>query len=125
MIARPAASLAGLRVLIVEDEMIIALEIESMLRALGCEVVGPVGTLKSALRLAHTEALDAAVLDVNLHGEKVFPVADELQARGIPFLFATGYGAWTMPEEWRGPCRLDKPFRSEELEKQMRSISGR
>jgi DNA-binding response OmpR family regulator len=125
MIARPAASLAGLRVLIVEDEMIIALEIESMLRALGCEVVGPVGTLKSALRLAHTEALDAAVLDVNLHGEKVFPVADELQARGIPFLFATGYGAWTMPEEWRAPCRLAKPFRCEELEKQMRSISGR
>ena len=95
------SDLQGLRVLLVEDQMIVAMQIEDMLHAAGCEVVGPVGTLEAAIALAHAEVLDVAVLDVNLDGEKVYPAAEELQARGIPFILATGYGASTLPEKWR------------------------
>ena len=117
--------LKGLRVLLVEDQMIVALEIEDMLHQAGCEVVGPVGDLRSALTLAHDEALDAAVLDVNLDGDKIFPVAEELQERGIPFILATGYGEAALPEKWRDSLRLCKPFRGKELEQLISSIAGR
>jgi CheY-like chemotaxis protein len=120
----PSANPAGLRVLIVEDQMIIAMEIEDVLRALGCIVVGPVGTVDAAILLAHTEMLDAAVLDVSLDGEKVFPVADALQARGVPFAFSTGYGEAALPEMWRASPRLTKPFRRDELETLVRDLAG-
>jgi len=112
-------------VLLVEDQMIVAMQIEDMLRAAGCEVVGPVGTLQAAIALAHKEALDAAVLDVNLDGEKVYPAAEELQARGIPFIFATGYGESTLPEQWRDQPRLSKPFGHRELQQLLRSVGSR
>jgi PAS domain S-box-containing protein len=95
------ASLAGRRVLLVEDEPLVAMDAETTLRALGCEVAGPASTLPEALRLAEAEAprLDAAVLDVNLGGQAAFPVADLLVRRGVPVVFATGYselpGGWT------------------------------
>jgi CheY-like chemotaxis protein len=83
------------RVLVVEDEALLALELETGLRELGCEVVGPARNLAEAQRLAEAEPrLAAAVLDVNLGGgELVFPVADALAARGVPYLLATGYGS--------------------------------
>lgn len=108
--------------LLVEDQMIVAMQVEDMLRAAGCEVVGPVGALQAAIALAHEEPLDAAVLDVNLDGEKVYPAVEELQARGIPFIFATGYGESTLPEKWRDQPRLSKPFRREQLEQLLRSV---
>ena len=111
--------------LLVEDQMIVAMQIEDMLRAIGCEVVGPVGTLQAAVALAHEEALDLAVLDVNLDGEKVYPAAEELQARGIPFILATGYGKSTLPEKWRDLPRLSKPFGPGELEQLLRSVASR
>jgi CheY-like chemotaxis protein len=119
--------LQGIRVLLVEDQMIVAMQIEDMLHAAGCEVVGPVGTLQAALALAHEEALDLAVLDVDLDGEKVYPAAEELQARGIPFILATGYGESTLPEKWRNQPRLNKPFGREQLELFLRihKASGR
>ena len=83
---------AGLRILVVEDEMLIAVLIEEMLQGLGCQVVGPVSRLDAALRLAHEEPLDAAILDVRIRGGQVFPVAEELPARNIPFVLASGYG---------------------------------
>jgi CheY-like chemotaxis protein len=120
-----ANDLQGIRVLLVEDQMIVAMQIEHMLHAAGCEVVGPVGTLQAAIALAHAEALDLAILDVNLDGEKVYPAAEELQARGIPFILATGYGASSLPEKWRNQPRLNKPFRGEQLEQLLRSVTGR
>jgi CheY-like chemotaxis protein len=120
-----ANDLKGVRVLLVEDQMIVAMDIEAMLHAAGCEVVGPVGTLQAAITLAHEEALDTAVLDINLDGEKVYPAAEELQQRGIPFILATGYGASTLPEKWRNQPRLGKPFRSEQLEQLLRSVTRR
>lgn len=111
--------------LLIEDQMIVAIQIADMLRAAGCEVVGPVGTVHAAIALAHEEALDAAVLDVNLDGEKVYPAAEELQTRGIPFIFATGYGESTLPEKWRDQPRLSKPFGHGELEQLLRSVASR
>src|SRR3546814_9846381 len=84
-------SLAGLRILVVEDELLVALELEMMLIGLGCDVVGPASRLEKAMQLAAAEAIDGAILDVNLRGRPVYPVATALKARGIPFLFSTGY----------------------------------
>src|SRR6185295_15398151 len=85
-------SLAGLRVLVVEDEMMVSMLIEDMLSDLGCTVVGPASRLDEALELAKADGIDCAVLDVNLGGQPIFPLADLLRQMGRPFAFATGYG---------------------------------
>jgi CheY-like chemotaxis protein len=118
-------ALAGCRVLVVEDEMLIAMLIEEALQDLGCVVVGPVGKLDAALRLASEEALDAAVLDVTIRGGQVYPVAERLLARGIPFLLASGYGDWVLPESLRDQPRLTKPFTQHDLEGHVRRLCSR
>lgn len=108
--------LADLRILVVEDEVFIALEIEERLQRLGCKVVGPVGHLERALELARTAALDGALLDVNVKGGLVYPVADELLARQVQVIFSTGYAPDTLPPVFRSlPC-LRKPFGTGQLE---------
>ena len=108
--------LADLRILVVEDEVLIALEIEERLKGLGCEIVGPVGRLERALELARSTALDGAVLDVNVKGGLVYPVAEELLARQVPVIFSTGYAPDTLPPVFRSlPC-LRKPFGTGQLE---------
>jgi CheY-like chemotaxis protein len=104
-----------LRILIVEDEMLVAMNIEDMLIELGHEVAGIASRLDAALGAAGGGGFDAAVLDVNLAGERSFPVANLLAARGIPFLFATGYGAQGIEEDYRGWPVLQKPFRAADL----------
>ena len=84
--------LKGKRILVVEDEALIAVMVEDMLTDMGSNVIGPAATIEAALRLARSEELDAAVLDVNVRGERIDPVAEALMARGVPVLFATGYG---------------------------------
>lgn len=117
--------LKGLRVLLVEDQMIVAMQVEDVLREAGCEVIGPAGTLHTAMTLAQSEALDAAVLDINLDGEKTFPLAEQLQRRNIPFILATGYGESVLPQKWRDLPRLSKPFRGEQLTRLMEIICSR
>ncbi|WP_048707809.1 response regulator [Microvirga massiliensis] len=109
------------RVLVVEDEAVIAMLFEDMVLEFGSEVVGPVAKIKDALDLAHTE-LDAAILDINLGGAVIFPVADVLSERGIPFIFATGYGATSLPLRFRDRPALQKPFDFESLAKALRKI---
>ena len=109
------AELKGLRVLVVEDEMMVSMLIEDMLGDLGCEVVGPASRLDEALALAKSGALDCAVLDVNLGGQPIFPVADLLREKGAPFAFATGYGDAGLREIDRGTPVLQKPFREGDL----------
>lgn len=104
-----------LRILIVEDEMLVAMNIEDMLLDLGHEVAGIAGRLAPALALAGEAAIDLAILDVNLAGEPSFPVAAMLATRGIPFLFATGYGRAGIVETYRDRPVLQKPFRAEAL----------
>jgi CheY-like chemotaxis protein len=106
---------SGLRVLLVEDEMMVALLIESMLVELGHEVTGPVGRLNRAVLMAERENLDLAVIDVNINGGKAYPVAAALAARGIPFIFATGYGRAGLEAPFEDRPTLQKPFRFEDL----------
>lgn len=105
------------RILVVEDETLIAMTFESVLRKLGCEIVGPVGKLETAMQMAREETLDAAILDVNIRGGRVFPVAEVLQARNVPFVLASGYGDWALPEAFRDLPRLTKPFGSDDVVK--------
>ena len=101
-------NLKGLRVLVVEDEMMVSMLIEDMLSDLGCTVVGPASRLDEAIELANRAEIDCAVLDVNLGGQPIFPLADLLRQKGAPFAFATGYGDAGSPV-------LQKPFREGDL----------
>lgn len=107
--ARAPADLRGRRVLVVEDEPFVAMDVEASLAAAGCIVVGPAPSIERALALVAGEALDAAVLDVNLGGRSVEAVADALAARGVPFVFATGYGREALPARHGGAPVLGKP----------------
>jgi CheY-like chemotaxis protein len=119
------SALAGRRILVVEDEMMIAMLVEDMLAELGCAVVGPAHALDVALDLALTElGLDAALLDVNLGGEPVFAVADALRKRGVPAIFSTGYGDAALREVDRGAPVLQKPFRAHDLAKALSEALG-
>jgi CheY-like chemotaxis protein len=103
--------LDGRRVLIVEDESLVAMLLETILEDMGCVAVGPASSVRDGLIAAKDEAdLDAALLDVNVAGEHVFPVAAALKDRGVPFVFSTGYGEGGLPTEWRGHPTIQKPF---------------
>lgn len=118
MIMATNSRLAGRRVLLVEDEYFIADEMACSFEASGAEVVGPVGSVQSALDLiAEAERLDGAVLDVNLRGDKSYPVADSLLARGVPFVFATGYDAISIPARYAHVTRCEKPVDPEKIGK--------
>ena len=109
------AKLQGLRVLVVEDEMMVSMLIEDMLSDLGCVVVGPAARLDEAVELVNAGGIDCAVLDVNLGGQPIFPLADLLREKGRPFAFATGYGDAGLREVDRGSPVLQKPFREGDL----------
>ena len=109
------ARVAGLRVLVVEDEMMVSMLIEDMLSDLGCAVVGPASRLDEAMELARAGGIDCAVLDVNLGGQPIYPLADYLREHGLPFAFATGYGDAGLREADRGSPVLQKPFRETDL----------
>ncbi len=105
------AVLANLTVLVLEDEMMVAMLLEEMLADLGCNVVGPVATVASALALVDERAIDVALLDVNLSdGQSGYKVAEALSARRIPFAFVTGYGVGTLNPDYRNRPTLQKPF---------------
>jgi len=105
------------RILIVEDEFLVAMSIEETVQRLGHEVVGPVGDLPGALRLAETEALSAAILDVHLqHGERVYPVVGVLHRRGVPLVLTTAYRDSEIDPGCAGEVLLRKPFDEAELE---------
>jgi DNA-binding response OmpR family regulator len=104
------------RLLIVEDETLIGMLLEDMLSDLGYEVVGTAPTVQQAMDVVRGSELDAAILDVNVNGEAINPVAAFLKDRGVPFMFASGYGERGVPAEFRGCPVLQKPFQQEELE---------
>ncbi|MBV8850276.1 MAG: response regulator [Methylobacteriaceae bacterium] len=111
-------ALSGRHVLVVEDEYFIAADIVRIFRADGAEIVGPVGAVEDALDLVHsTPRIDAAILDINLHGEMVYPVADELADRGIPFVFATGYDKTVVPPRHAAIKHCEKPVTPETIAK--------
>lgn len=104
-------ALTGRRVLIVEDESLVAMLLETILEDMGCTPVGPASTVDEGMdHVTGGEPLDAALLDVNVAGRQVFPVAQALKDRGVPFVFSTGYGEGGLPDEWRGQSTIQKPF---------------
>jgi len=107
--------ISGSKILVVEDEMIVAWLLEDMLAELGCHVVGPAASVKKALSMIESDAIDVAVLDVNLNGEMSYPIADALAARGVPFVFVTGYDKDRMEDGYRNLPVLQKPFHRKEL----------
>ena len=107
----PEAHLKNLRVLVVDDEMMVAMLLEDMLIELGCSVVGPVPNVAAALERLESERIDVALLDVNLSfGQSGYPVADDMVHRGIPFAFVTGYGSASLHPDYGDAPTLQKPF---------------
>ncbi len=116
--ARPAPFvLGGLRILIVEDEYMVAEHLGMMLEDLGCDVVGPVATIEEAIATVNDGVLDGALIDANLNGESSAPIAAALRAASVPFVVATGYGSLELADETLNKARrLIKPFSKTELE---------
>ena len=110
------SNISGRRILIVEDEYLVADDLARDLRGLGAEVVGPMGTLDEALALLATRPrLDGAVIDVNLHGVMSYPAAALLVATQTPFLFVTGYDTWTIDDRYRDVAHYEKPVRAAQV----------
>jgi DNA-binding LytR/AlgR family response regulator len=109
--------LKGRRLLVVEDEYLIAADLVAFLEAQGIEVVGPAASVNEALTLlqSNSNRLDGAVLDVNLRDDRVYPVADVLRSLGIPFVFTTGYDACAIPKSYAGVPRCGKPVDEQRL----------
>ena len=105
----------GKRVLVVEDELMIRMLLEGMLTDLGYTVAAEAGSIEEAVALAKEREFDIAILDVNLNGKPITPVAEILNARGVPFVFASGYGQRGVPEPYRSSPTLQKPFQVEAL----------
>jgi CheY-like chemotaxis protein len=106
---------ASKRVLVVEDELMIRMLLQDMLTDLGYTLAGEAGRIDEALELAKRAQFDVAILDVNLNGQPISPVVEVLIERGLPFVFATGYGQRGVPEPYRRTPTLQKPFQVEAL----------
>ena len=113
-----APTLAGRRILLVEDEYFIVDDMVRSFEASGAKIVGPAASVDDALKVIRaTGHLDGAVLDINLHGEMAYPVADALIERGVPFLFATGYDEATIPPRYAKVVRCEKPVDPDKIAK--------
>lgn len=103
--------LTGRHVLVVEDEALVAMLLETMLQDMGCRVLGPAARVEEALETVAAEArIDAAILDVNVAGRTVYPVAEALAARGVPLVFSTGYGLGGLDPAWSHCVAVQKPY---------------
>jgi CheY-like chemotaxis protein len=109
-------------VLVVEDEYLIRMLLEDMLADLGYSVAAAVGSLAEASEIAGKAEFGAAILDVNVDGQEIFPVADILSERKLPFIFVTGYGERNLPERYRNRPTLQKPFQAAQLETALGSL---
>jgi CheY-like chemotaxis protein len=114
--------LAGLRAFVVEDEALLLMTLEDMLADLGCQVVASARRIDEALRLARDAVADVALLDVNLAGVRIDPVAELLAERGIPIVFVTGYAAPSLPQGIARSTRVGKPFDTADLVRGLREV---
>lgn len=115
---------SGGRFLVIEDEALISMLFEQSIADLGGEVAGVAPTLETALTMIDTLAFDAAIVDVNLRGERSFPAIDKLMRRGAPFVLTTGYDAAETPERFASAPKLMKPFQLSELERMLKELLG-
>jgi CheY-like chemotaxis protein len=119
------AAAVGKRVFVVEDEMMIRMLLEGMLEDLGHTVAAEAGAIDEALALARQADFDIALLDVNLNGQPITPVVEILVQRGVPFVFASGYGQRGVPDAYRASPTLQKPFQVEALAKALEAAAPR
>jgi len=112
----------GQRILVIEDSPVIAPFIADMLDELGFTVVGPAPNMAKARELVEAAAFDAALLDVHIRGERVFPLCDLLDAQGVPFVLTSGYADWQIPEKWQDRPRLQKPYTMEQVDEALRGV---
>jgi CheY-like chemotaxis protein len=121
----PVSSLSGLRILIVEDDALVALNLQEFVESLGCSVVGPTGRLSEALAILDAEHIDGAMLDINLHGEMVYPLAERLAERETPMLFCSGYAFTSaVPERFAHYPQVAKPMVEHTLRTAMMETFG-
>ena len=117
-----SSSAGAPRILVVEDEYLIRMLLEDMLEELGYAVAEAVGTISEAREIATNGEFSAAILDVNLDGQEIYPIADILVERRLPFVFVTGYGERSLPEAYRGRPALQKPFQAEQLKRTLANL---
>jgi CheY-like chemotaxis protein len=116
------AGLKGRRILVVEDSPVVGPFTADLLGELGCEVVGPAPNMAVARELIDNEPFDAALMDVHIRGERVFPLCEMLEAKAIPFILTSGYADWQMPEKLEDRPRLQKPYTIDQIEKALASL---
>ena len=107
---------AGRRILVIEDSPVVAPFTVELLKELGFEVVGPAPNMAAARALEDDDKIDAALLDVYIRGERVFPICELLESRGVPFILTSGYADWQVPDKWRDRPRLQKPYTIDQVE---------
>jgi CheY-like chemotaxis protein len=119
------AQTRNFRVLVVEDEGMVAMLLEDMLADLGHQVVATAGSIERAGEIVADTSFDLAILDVNLNGHHTYPLAETLRQRGIPFVFATGYGRSGLEEKWKDTPVLQKPFTEQDLQRVIQTAVAR
>ena len=117
--------LPGRRILVVEDSPVVGPFTAELLADLGYEVIGPAPNMAAAREMIEgDETIDAAMMDVHIRGERVFPLCDTLEAKGVPFLLTSGYADWQMPDKWADRPRLNKPYTVEQVEQALAGLLG-
>jgi CheY-like chemotaxis protein len=122
---RPAAAkadLTGRRILVVEDSPVVGPFTADLLDELGCEVVGPAPNMAAARELVEAGEFDAALMDIHIRGERVFPLCEILESGGVPFVFTSGYADRNMPEKWEDRPRVQKPYTLDQIEKALAAL---
>jgi CheY-like chemotaxis protein len=122
---RPAAAkadLTGRRILVVEDSPVVGPFTADLLDELGCEVVGPAPNMAAARELVEAGEFDAALMDIHIRGERVFPLCEILESGSVPFVFTSGYADRNMPEKWEDRPRVQKPYTLDQIEKALAAL---
>jgi CheY-like chemotaxis protein len=114
--------LTGRRILLVEDSPVVGPFTAELLEELGCEVVGPAPNMAAARELIEDGGYDAALMDVHIRGERVFPLCDVLEAKRVPFVLTSGYADWQMPDKWADRPRLQKPYTIDQVREALRDV---
>lgn len=112
------------RVLVIEDSPVVGAFVTDVLAELGYTVVGPAPNLAAARELIEEQEFDAALVDVFIRGERVFPMCDLLARKGVPFILTSGYADWQIPEQWQDRPRLNKPYDMGQLEEALTALFG-
>jgi len=110
-----SVDLTGKRILLVEDSPVVGPFTAELLQELGCEVVGPAPNMAAARELVDRSGFDAALMDIHIRGERVFPICEVLEAKGLPFVLTSGYADWQMPDKWNDRPRLQKPYKLDQV----------